>query len=135
MVAHIVGMITGCVCMVSAIIYLNYLNSFLTQIIVTVPPERVEQSVALFVARAQPQAAYVLTVTGAVVLLLSAVMMALSGRTGRAKTAAPKAAPPAAAETPPAGEEAPPVEKPAPSESLLADDLTLDADSDGKGSA
>lgn len=76
MVAYIVGMITGCVCMVTALIYLMHMG------------------------HKDPTLAYVVTAIGAIVFLLSAILVAVSAVFRGRREAGPEEKPEPAPEQP-----------------------------------
>ena len=103
MVAYIVGMITGAVCMVMPLIYAMNVNVCVATIMAGNPdfaPDR-------FTAYTPPWLLYAISLVGAVVLLASAAMMVRAGSAQlRAKRPKPSAAEPAPE---PSGEPDPPV--------------------------
>jgi hypothetical protein len=103
MVAYIVGMITGTLCMVMPLVYAMNVNACVAQIMTGNP----EFDPVRFAAYTPPRLLYAISAIGAVVLLVSTFMMAWTGsvqlKAGRPK---PPEVPPAAE---PPDEPAPPV--------------------------
>jgi len=76
MVAYIVGMITGAICLVFPLVYLMHIDRCVVEVL-SAGDATVEQ----FLAHTQHSLAYGTAAVGAIVLLISTVLVALAGTT------------------------------------------------------
>jgi len=108
MVAYIVGMVTGAVCMVMPLVYAMNVNTCVSNIMASHP----EFDATQFAAYTRPEMLYAIAGIGAFVLILSTILMAVTGFS-QLKSPKPKAqepAPQAAPEPQPVGQPEAPVE-------------------------
>ena len=97
--AYIVGMITGAICLVSPLVYLMNVDDGVAKILAKDPGG----NAARFLTYTHYHVAYYIAVVGAIVLLLSALMMVFTGLTQlRERRKKLTATVPAAEQEPPA---------------------------------